>query len=94
MSIFVKKKVVNCQDIPRGFREKLYEQNEIYSNNSYFTFYPCDGYYKPISEANDIKNMVDVNDEHGYEKGDDPVSDWFLENGVDPCEDVIILVNW
>ena len=69
--------------------------------NTYCKWYPCDGYFKPISEVKDISNIVyyeesdkDNPNAYVYEIGDEPISDWLLKEGFTPQDEIVFLVWW
>lgn len=94
--IFVDKKVIDASSIDNNkVRELIYEK--VYNNRSYCKWYVCD----PLKHISEVKNMDNIRrypDEEDsdfvYETGDDPVSDFLLENGVKMGEQVIFLCGW
>ena len=95
MGIFVKEKVINLSNVENeDIRKKVYD--EINHNNSYTSWYVCDG-LKHISEVKNLDNIREYpnhNKDYVYEIGDDIVSDFLLENGCKMGEKVIFLCAW
>jgi len=83
-------------NIPKKVKDKVYNdaRERGYGNNSYIYYYVCDS-YKPVSEVKDVNNIV-IEDNNGYcyENGDDIISDWFLEQGIKPGEEVLFKIWW
>lgn len=96
-SIFVNKRVVDVQyNVDDDFSELVmeYAKRRVNHNNSYFNFYVCDS-LKPISEVKDKNNIITApNSDYVYERGDDPISDYLLDNGAKYGEEIIFLIWW
>lgn len=97
-NIFTNKRVIDVTDISDESIQKMLYDSPFGNgnNNSYFKFHVCDQ-LKHISKAKDPSNVVRFpkhNPDYVYEKGDDPISDYFMENGAKLGEELIILINW
>lgn len=93
-----KEYVVDITDsnIPENVRRKVYDDNRKrgYGNNSYIYYYVCDA-YKPIKDVKNLDNIVkQTKSGYCYEKGDDIISDWLLDQGLKPNEKVLFRVWW
>lgn len=91
-----KMKVFDITDFPHEFQDEIREkQNHCEGACSW---YPGDGLFKPLSEVKDMDNImfykgdtIDTKDVYVYEKGDDPIGDWIMDNfKVKLCEGVLI----
>lgn len=101
-SIFVDKRVVDMQygvseDFKNLLMDYVRERGGPRSNNSYISYYVC-GEVKPMDEVKNKDNIVidpeDPNAEYVYERGDDPISDYLMDNGCKMGEEIIILIWW
>lgn len=96
-SIFVNKRVIDVTNIPdEKIKELMYEKNSGRSNRSYYTYYVC-GELKHISKAKDPSSVIrypNHSPDYIYERGDDPISDYLMDNGANLGEEIIILINW
>ena len=85
-------KTFDLQELPKFIQERFMEEG--YHNCSFTIYYPCDGYFKSLEEFKNIENKIDEREGFAYEKGDDKVSDWFLDNGSESCEEILIKIAW
>jgi hypothetical protein len=96
-SIFEDKRVIDITNIPdEKIKEMMYEKGSGRSNRSYYTYYVC-GELKHISKAKDPSSVIrypNHNQDYVYERGDDPIGDYLMDNGAKLGEEIIILVNW
>ncbi len=97
--LFINTRVIDVSNIrDTNIRDIIYKyaENRVRSNNSYFKYYVCDT-AKHISEVKDINNIIrfpNHNPDYVYERGDDPISDFLLDNGAKLSESLIFLINW
>ncbi len=99
-SIFINKRVIDVQyNIDKDAYKLImeYAKSRVRGNKSYFSYYvPSE--CKHISEVKDTNNIIidpnDPNDEYVYERGDDPITDYLLDNGVHFGEEIIFLIWW
>lgn len=100
-SIFLDKRVVDMQrGTSREFQQLLMdyvrERGGPRSNNSYISYYVC-GELKHISKAKDPSSVIrypNHSPDYIYERGDDPISDYLMDNGAKLGEEIIILIWW
>ena len=89
-------KVINAYDFPEEFQDELYKK-KCHCGGS-CSWYPGEAFFKPLSEVKDINNILflpsetkDTPDVYVYEKGDDVIGDWLMDNhGVGLCEEILI----
>ena len=69
--------------------------------NTWVKWYPCDGYFKPLSEVKDTSKIVyfeeadkDNTNAYVYEIGDEEVTDWLLNEGFTVNDEIVFLVWW
>ena len=89
-------KVFDCQEMPKEIRKDFFEnRGESKSNDCYVEYYVADN-WKPLAEVRDKKNIVkqDKVDKCCYERGDDVVSDWLMDNGAKIGEEVLVKHWW
>lgn len=88
-------KTFEFTDMPLTIRDLV--RDRIRGQGSYLSYYPGDGYFKDPKEVTVVENSMEWEpnlNNYVYEKGDDPVGDWLIENGAELCEKVLILVDW
>ena len=80
------------------FPENLYKEISSKFHHRRCSWYPGDGYFKPLSEVRDMtkihfygKENIDTKDVYVYEEGDDLVGDFLMTRGIKICEEVLIL---
>ena len=99
-NIFIKNRVIDIQnDVSEKFRNLVmkYAEDRIRGNRSYFSYYvPYE--LKPLDEVINKNNIVidpkDPESDYVYERGDDPITDYLLENGCKFGEEIIFLIWW
>ncbi len=82
-------------DMPKTTKQIIMEKAG--GQNTWIKWYPCDGYFKPLSEVNDESKVIyfdDNDDDYVYEIGDEPVSDWLLTEGFTVNDEIVFLVWW
>lgn len=86
---------ITDRNIPRAVTNKVYNdaRERGYSNNSYIYYYVCEE-YKPIKDVKVTNNIVIQEGQYCYEKGDDVISDWLLDEGLKPGTKVLFRVWW
>ena len=85
---FVKKKVFSHWEMPENVRDELFEHLDGRPEESYVEW-PVHDWHKPISEYKGGEILYQDNDTI-VERGDDPVSEWLVENGAEEGEEVLI----
>lgn len=82
------KKVFKRSDMPENVSQKLFEHLDDSPRESYVEWNVHD-WHKPISEHKGGEILYQDNDTI-IERGDDPVSEWLVENGAEEGEEVLI----
>mgnify|MGYP003405384345 CR=1 FL=1 len=83
-------------DLPELNLKKLYEK--MYHCGGSCSWYPGDGFFKPLSEVKNINNILFLGKEnintpnvYVYEKGDDIIGDFIMDKfKIKLCEEVLI----
>lgn len=82
------KKVFDSYDMPKNIQEELLEY--VYDEPRDSTLeWMVPGRYKPLKEYKGGKILYQE-DDLIVEQGDDPVSEWLVENGAEEGEEVLI----
>ena len=82
------KKVFSNWEMPENVRDGLFEHLDGRPEESYVEWTVHD-WHKPISEYKGGEILYQDNDTI-VERGDDPVSEWLVENGAEEGEEVLI----
>lgn len=85
---FVTRKVFSNCEMPENVRYELFEHLDGRPEESYVEWTVHD-WHKPISEYKGGEILYQDNDTI-VERGDDPVSEWLVENGAEEGEEVLI----
>ena len=87
----IKCTVFEIGEIPEEFHAKIGDTHY----RGLQSYYPGDGYFKPLEEVVNIDNCLALKWHKGfyYEKGDDPLGDWFMSKGIKLCEEVKIDIS-
>lgn len=85
---FVTKKVFSNYEMPENVRDELFEHLDGRPEESYVEWTVHD-WHKPISEHKGGKILYQE-DDLIVEQGDDPISEWLVENGAEAGEEVFI----
>ena len=92
-----KVKLFELSDFPDEFQDEITEKF-WHCNKGVVSWYPGDGYFKPLSEVKDMSKImffdgdnIDTPNVYVYEKGDDKIGDFLMDNfKIKLCEDVKI----
>lgn len=93
---FKKQIVIDWHDVPKDIHGAIRDiaRDRGYHNNSYLEYEVWD-HAKPIVEVKDPKNiLITFDDEYVYERGDDIIVDWLIDNGANENDCVLFKIWW
>ena len=89
---FVTKKVFDYTDMPKNIQGEVLECVQDSPPDSHLEWMVHD-WHKPLREHKGGKILYQE-DDLIVEQGDDPVSEWLVENGAEEGEEVLIKLPW